>query len=78
MPNVLIEGPYRFFWYSADRNERPHVHVERDADTAKFWFDRIELFENNRFSARELRRVRSIIEAHQQEWLERWQRDFGR
>jgi hypothetical protein len=28
MPTVLIEGPYRFFWYSVDRAEPPHVHVD--------------------------------------------------
>jgi hypothetical protein len=28
MPTVLRSGPYRFFFYSADRGEPPHVHVE--------------------------------------------------
>jgi hypothetical protein len=78
MSTVLRDGPYRFFWYSADRNERPHVHVERDHDTAKFWFDTIELAENKRFSSRELRRIQAIIETHRDEWLERWHREFGR
>ncbi len=36
MPTVLVEGPYRFFWYSGDRTEPPHVHVERDDDTRSF------------------------------------------
>ncbi len=36
MPTVLTEGPYRFF-YAGDREEPPHVHVERDRQTAKFW-----------------------------------------
>jgi len=37
MPSVLRSGPYRFFFYSGDGDEPPHVHVERDDNTAKFW-----------------------------------------
>jgi hypothetical protein len=29
-PSVLRAGPYRFFFYSADRDEPPHAHVERE------------------------------------------------
>jgi hypothetical protein len=36
MPTVLRLGPYRFFFYAGDGVEPPHVHVERDDDTAKF------------------------------------------
>ena len=31
VPTVHREGPYRFFFYSADNSEPPHVHVEREA-----------------------------------------------
>jgi len=36
MPTVLRLGPYRFFFYAGDADEPPHVHVERDRNTAKF------------------------------------------
>jgi len=36
MPTILRVGPYRFFFYSADGEEPPHVHVERDDSVAKF------------------------------------------
>ena len=39
MPTILREGPYRFFFYASDREEPPHVHVERDDRVAKFWLD---------------------------------------
>jgi hypothetical protein len=29
MPTALRIGPYRFFFYAGDRDELPHVHVER-------------------------------------------------
>jgi len=77
MPTVLIDGPYRFFWYSADRNEPPHVHVERDRDTAKFWLDPVRLEWNHGFSKKQLNRVEKIVVRNCAEWLKRWRREFG-
>jgi hypothetical protein len=37
MPIVLRSGPYRFFFYSSDRKEPPHVHIERGQYGATFW-----------------------------------------
>ena len=34
MPTVLRAGPYRFLFYSSDAEEPPHVHVERDDNSA--------------------------------------------
>ena len=39
MPTVLRSGPYRFFFYAGDRDEAPHVHVEREDNEAKVWLD---------------------------------------
>jgi len=36
MPTVLRSGPYRFYFYSHEPNEPPHVHVDRDDQSAKF------------------------------------------
>lgn len=77
MPTILIQGPYRFFWYSGDRSEPPHVHVERDRDTAKFWLDPVELERNSRFSKRELKVIEQIVAEHEAEWVERWRDEFG-
>ncbi|RPI04872.1 MAG: DUF4160 domain-containing protein [Zetaproteobacteria bacterium] len=38
MPRIDgIPGPHRFFCMSFDCEERPHVHVERENNTCKFW-----------------------------------------
>jgi hypothetical protein len=39
MPTVLRRKGYRFFFWSGDRSEPPHVHVKRDAGEAKVWLD---------------------------------------
>jgi len=58
---VLRSGPYRFFFYSADRDEPPHIHVEREDSAAKFWLDPVELEWNRDFARYEIRRIEGII-----------------
>jgi hypothetical protein len=79
MPTVLRSGPYRFYFYSHDLISEPsHVHVDRDEFSAKFWLTPIALARNLGFSASELRKIERIIDAHQSELLERWDKEYGR
>jgi hypothetical protein len=75
VPTVARAGPYRFFFYASDRDEPPHVHVERDDSVAKFWLDPVRLQRVAGFGAPELRRVQRLIEERQMELLEAW-RDY--
>jgi len=43
MPTVLRSGPYRFYFYSHEPNEPPHIHVDRDDLSAKFWLNPVQL-----------------------------------
>jgi hypothetical protein len=43
MPTVLRVGGYRFFFYSADADEPPHIHVAREDNVAKFWLSPVRL-----------------------------------
>ena len=76
MPTVHHEGPYRFFFYSADRNEPPHVHVERDAQRAKFWLDPVRLARSGGFGATELQQVERLVIARDQLLLKAWNEYF--
>jgi len=38
-PTILRIGHFRFFFYSGDREEPPHVHIERNDQVAKIWLD---------------------------------------
>jgi hypothetical protein len=77
MPTVLRTGPYRFYFYSHEPNEPPHVPVDRDDLSAKFWLDPVRLASNFGFSARELNTLQSIEQANQQQLLEAWHGYFG-
>ena len=72
MPVIDREGPYRFFFYSHEPNEPPHVHVQRDRSLAKFWLDPVRLAGSRRFPAYELRRIRAIIDVRREKFLEAW------
>ena len=49
---------------------RPHVHVDRDELSAKFWLDPIGLARNFGFSAHEVNTVQSLVETNQKELME--------
>jgi hypothetical protein len=77
MPTILRSGPYRFYFYSHEPNEPPHVHVDRDDSSAKFWLQQVGLARNLGFSPAELRRIQRLVVEHQQEFVEVWNGYFG-
>jgi hypothetical protein len=76
MPTVLRWGPYRFFFYAGDRYEPPHIHVERDDNTAKFWLDPIHLERSSGFGRKELNRIRRLVGQKQIHLMESWAEYF--
>ena len=77
MPTVLRFEAYRFYFYSHETNEPPHIHVDRDNLSAKFWLFSVSLAKNIGFSPKELRKIQSIVEFNQQIFLEKWDEYFN-
>ncbi len=77
MPTMLRIGPYRFYFYSHESTEPPHIHVDRDNLSAKFWLDPVQLARNIGFSPRDLRVIEKMVAEHQQELLEKWDGYFN-
>ena len=77
MPTVLRTGPYRIYFYSHEPNELPHVHIDRESKSAKFWLNPISLARNLGFAAGELRQIERLISEHQTELLEAWNGYFS-
>jgi hypothetical protein len=76
MPTVFRSGPYRVFFYAGDRDEPPHIHVERDDHEAKFWLEPVRLECSYGFRSNEIHRIQRLVEEHQQELLEKWDEFF--
>jgi hypothetical protein len=77
MPTVFRSGPHRFYFFSHEPNEPPHIHVDRDDLSAKFWLRPVQLARNFGFRAHELREIQSIVTDHQERFLEAWDEFFG-
>jgi len=77
MPTVLRVGPYRFFFYSGDRDELPHIHVEREDKKAKFWINPVRLQYSHGFSRSETNRIQKLVEANAAKLLRGWDEYFS-
>ncbi len=78
MPTVLRVGPHRFFFFSREDNEPPHIHVETAENAAKFWLLPVALDWAVGYNSKELRRVRELVEQHADLFLEKWYEHLGR
>jgi hypothetical protein len=76
MPTIFRSGPYRFFFYSVDRHEPPHIHVERDQTKAKFWLQPVAFQSGSGFSRSELMSIYKLILEHQELLLRGWHEYF--
>jgi hypothetical protein len=77
VPTILTVGPYRFFFYSADGVELPHVHVERERSSAKFWTDPVVLARSHGFARSELLDIQRIVAENEQKFRKAWDDYFG-
>jgi hypothetical protein len=78
MPTISdILGPYRFFFYSFDCNERMHVHVQRERMICTFWMQPVTLARNYGFAAKELNTIRTIITRNRNKIMEAWYEHCG-
>jgi len=76
MPTVLRIGPYRFFFFAGDRDEPPHIHIERDDKVAKFWLDPVRLQSSGGFSRNEIIRIHRVVGEYQIQLREVWNAYF--
>ena len=77
MPTVLRVGPYRFFFYAGDKDEPPHVHVERENRQVKYWLAPPRFQKNQGFKRAELNRIEDIIEENQDSLMRSWDEYFN-
>jgi hypothetical protein len=77
MPTVLREGRFRFFFFSNESQEPPHIHIKAAENEAKFWLDPVGLAFNHGFRGRELNQIEELIRQHRAEFLEAWNEHFS-
>ena len=77
MPTILRIGSYRFFFYSNEMGEPPHVHIQSERKLAKFWLEDVALASSTRFAAHELRKLSQLVEDHKDNLLGAWNEYFS-
>ena len=76
MPTVLRIGRFRFYFFSNEREEPPHIHVKAAENQAKFWLTPTQLASNYGFSSRELNELERLVEQNESFFLEVWNEYF--
>lgn len=77
MPTVLRIGAFRFYFYSHEPNEPPHIHVDRGDATIKIWLDDGAVARSRGFRAHEIGGIVAMVEDHKARLLEVWYEHFG-
>jgi hypothetical protein len=78
MPTILRKDGLRFFFFSREGTEPPHVHVEQAERYAKFWLEPVVLLEESRgFHSSELLRIHNLIEENRELFRLRWDEHFS-
>ncbi len=77
MPTILRIGAFRFFFYSNENGEPPHIHIQRERMLAKFWLQPVSLASSTRFSPKELRKLEALVNENKESFLEAWNEYFS-
>ena len=77
MPTLLRWRGFRFFVYSADGSEPPHVHVVKDGCEAKIWLHDLTVAVNLGYGSQDLNRLVEKTREHRNAFLEAWNDYFG-
>jgi hypothetical protein len=77
MPTVLRWNGFRFYFFSNEGTEPPHVHIDKAGSTAKYWLSPVALSQNTGYSAKELREIEAKVSEQSAAFLEAWREHFG-
>ncbi len=75
MPVILRVKGYRFWFYEADLDEPPHVHVGKEDREAKFWLDPVGVARAGRFKPVDLGEIERIINDNLGFLLSAWEKE---
>lgn len=76
MPTVLRWRGYRFYFFSNEGSEPPHIHVDKAENTIKFWLEPVSIARSIGFSRSEQTLLEDKVKAEQKKFLEAWHEYF--
>lgn len=66
MPTVLRIGPFRFHFYSDERNEPSHINISTPDGECKFWLEPIRLARNKGIAPNKVREIEKLVFQYQE------------
>jgi hypothetical protein len=76
MPTVHRQNGFRFYFYSHEPNEPPHIHIDRADATIKVWLDPITVAKSRGFRAHEISGIVAMVAEHRSMFVEQWHEHF--
>ena len=61
MPTLLRWNGYRFYFFSNEGFEPPHIHVDKGEKSVKLWLQPLEIARNYGFTEQELRGIMTKV-----------------
>lgn len=77
MPTVCHVDGWRFFFYSNEGHEPPHIHVESGGKCAKLWVPSGVVAKSRGYNAKELGRIQRKVRELSEFFVEAWYGHFG-
>jgi len=77
MPTVLRVHGHRFFFFSNEGGEQPHIHIATAEKYAKFWLNPVALDRSVGYNVSEVTKLREIVIEHCEFLKEKWHEHFG-
>lgn len=77
MPTIYRQNGFRFYFYSHEPNEPPHVHVDKGEATIKVWLGNLEVAKSRGFRAHEISGIIDKVSEHKAMFTEKWHEYFG-
>jgi Domain of unknown function (DUF4160) len=77
MPTILRILGFRFFFYSNENAEPPHIHVEKGDGYGKYWLDPVEKDYMHNFTKKEEKQVEEIVLENQSFFKTKWHEFFS-
>lgn len=76
MPTIHRQSGYRFYFYSHEPNEPPHVHIDKGEATIKVWLGNVEVAKSRGFRAQEISGIIEMVSEQQAMLTEKWHEYF--
>lgn len=77
MPNLFRWRNCRFYFYSHEGNEPPHVHVDCAENSLKVWLHSMKMAYCEGFTSKEAKELMKVIEENRELFLEKWHEHLG-